>query len=195
MRTRYPLAVGVLLTSLLLASCGAEAAQSQTSQTPQAPPAAEPAAPSPTTVAADPEEEPTPQPEAELTCETIVSDGTVEALTSQGWTSVQEKFYIGETVVEDGLMCMWADFTTASDHGQMYAWGAIDDATADTAMAGLTRDGWLRSTQDERTYFTEDPAYAIATDADGFGMTYEFGDGWVKFADTKQGLLLIDVKR
>ncbi len=192
MRTRYPLAAGVLLTSLMLASCGADAAQPQTPPTSAA---AEPAAPPPTTVGADPQEEPTPQPDAELTCDTIVSDGIVEALTSQGWTSVQEEFHIGETIVDDGLMCMWADFTTASDHGQMYAWGAIDDAKADAAMAGLTRDGWLRSTQDAHTYFTEDPAYAIATDADGFGMTYEFGDGWVKFADTKQGLLLIDVKR
>ena len=89
---------------------------------------------------------------------------------------------------------MWADFSTASDHGQMYGWGSLDERASATAQSNLKRDGWLRSTEGDLVYFTEDPAYAIATDEDGFGMTYEFGDGWVKFADTKQGLLLIDWK-
>ncbi|UNK69502.1 hypothetical protein [Microbacterium sp. H1-D42] len=188
MRTRYPLAVGVLLTALALASC-APAAAPQSSPTA---PAAAPSTPPPATVTSAPEDETAPEPGAAPTCDTIISPGTVDALKSQGWTSMQEEFRIGETVVDDGLMCMWADFSTASDHGQMYAWGPISEATADTAMAGLQRDGWLLSQDGDRTYFTEDPAYAIATDADGFGMTYEFGDGWVKFADTKQGLLLIE---
>ena len=26
---------------------------------------------------------------------------------------------------------------------------------------------------------------------EGYGLTYLFGDGWVKYADTKQGLLLV----
>ncbi|MEJ1090044.1 hypothetical protein WDU99_17145 [Microbacterium sp. Mu-80] len=190
MRARFPLAVGMLLTSLALASC-APAAEPQGASTPPAP---EPVAttPPPATVAPEPAEESTPEPHADPTCETIISSGTVDALKSQGWTSMQEEFRIGETVVDGGLMCMWADFSTASDHGQMYAWGPISGETAATAMAGLQRDGWLRSSEGDHVYFTEDPAYAIATDADGFGMTYEFGDGWVEFADTKQGLLLVD---
>ena len=44
----------------------------------------------------------------------------------------------------------------------------------------------------EGVYVTESPETAIATDEEGYGMTYLFGDGWVKLADTKQGLLLIE---
>ncbi|WP_344691610.1 hypothetical protein [Microbacterium esteraromaticum] len=141
-----------------------------------------------------PVDDETPAADADPTCETIITKGTVEALTSQGWTSRQQELRIGDTLVEEGLMCMWADFSTPSDHGQMYGWGTVDERTSETAQSNLQRDGWLRSTEGDLVYFTEDPDYAIATDEDGFGMTYEFGDGWVKFADTKQGLLLIDWK-
>src|SRR5690606_2263255 len=118
--------------------------------------------------------------------------GTVEALEAEGWTFKQRDFVIGDIAVEDGLECLWADYSTASDHGQMYAWGLLSADRARAAQTGLVNDGWLRSTEGETTYITEDPAYAIATDGDGFGMTDEFGDGWVKFADTRQGLLLIE---
>ncbi|WDH80013.1 hypothetical protein PTQ19_06135 [Microbacterium esteraromaticum] len=190
MRIRLPLAAGALLASLSLASCAADASPQSAPTSPAAPQTTEPA-PAATATSAPPEES-TPEPVADPTCETIISSGTAEALTEQGWTYEQEEFRIGETLVEEGLLCMWADFSTASDHGQMYAWGPISAPSAETAMAGLQRDGWLRSSAGGRQYFTEDPAYALATDSDGFGMTYEFGDGWVKFADTKQSLLLID---
>ncbi|SJN32859.1 hypothetical protein FM104_08075 [Microbacterium esteraromaticum] len=189
MKNRIPLAAATVLAALSLVACGGsptdEASTTPTS-TPEQPQA---------TISSTPEGQPAPeQPSADPTCETIVSEGTVDALTSQGWTFEEEEFRIGETLIEDGLLCMWADFTTASDHGQMYAWGPTDTVTADAAKSNLVRDGWLRSAEDGNTIFTEDPAYAIATDEDGFGMTYEFGDGWVKFSDTKQGLLLIDWK-
>lgn len=32
----------------------------------------------------------------------------------------------------------------------------------------------------------------METDGEGYGMTYLFGDGWVKVADTKQGLVLVE---
>lgn len=188
MRSRYLPAVGVVLTALALASC-APAAPSEPASTTT--PAAAPSTQPPATVTSAPEDSATPTPDADPSCDTIISSGTVDALTSQGWTSMEEEFRIGETVVEGGLMCMWADFSTASDHGQMYASGPISDAAADAAKTGLQRDGWMRSQDGDSVFFTEDPAYAIATDADGFGMTYEFSDGWVTFADTKQGLLLI----
>ena len=38
---------------------------------------------------------------------------------------------------------------------------------------------------------TESSETTVATDEDGYGLTYLFGDGWVKYADTKQGLLLV----
>lgn len=188
MSPRIPLTFSALAAVLLLASCAAP--------DPTPPPSSSPSTSAEPTTAATtaPVDVKTPTPGAEPTCKTIITPGTVEALTSQGWTSKQEELRIGETLVEDGLLCMWADFSTASDHGQMYGWGTLDARTADVAQSNLKRDGWLRSTDGDLVYFTEDPAYAIATDEDGFGMTYEFGDGWVKFADTKQGLLLIEWK-
>ncbi|MFD5225231.1 hypothetical protein ACFWHT_06350 [Microbacterium sp. NPDC058342] len=188
MTSRISLAAAALVAVLSLSACGSTAQ-------PQAPQPSSPAAdttPKATITAGADDEPSTPAPGAEPECETIVSAGTVDALTSQGWTFKQEEFRIGETLVSEGLLCMWADFTTASDHGQMYAWGLLGADASRTAQAGLQRDGWLRSEEEGETYFTEDPAYAIATDEDGYGMTYEFGDGWVKFADTKQGLLLIE---
>jgi hypothetical protein len=190
MSPRTPLVFSVLAAALLLASC-ASPEPAPTS----APPASSSASvePSPAATTAPVDEE-TPAADADPTCDTIITEGTVEALTSQGWTSKPQELRIGDTLVEDGLMCMWADFSTPSDHGQMYGWGTLDERTSETAQSNLQRDGWLRSTEGGLVYFTEDPDYAIATDEDGFGMTYEFGDGWVKFADTKQGLLLIDWK-
>lgn len=188
MTPRIPLAGVALAAALTLTACGAPAAPADRTSAP--PTAVE--TPKATVTSGTPGESSTPTPGAAPTCETIVSTGTVDALASQGWTFQQEEFRIGDVVVDEGILCMWADFSTASDHGQMYAWGPLSADLARTAQAGLQRDGWLRSTGDGSTYFTEDPAYAIATDDDGFGMTYEFGDGWVKFADTKQGLLLIE---
>ena len=188
MSPRTPLAFSALAAVLLLASCSAP--DPTPTPTPPASTSVEPT----TAVTTAPVDDATPAPGAEPTCKTIITPGTVDALTSQGWTAKQEELRIGETLIEDGLLCMWADFSTASDHGQMYGWGALDARTSDVAQSNLKRDGWLRSTEGDLVYFTEDPAYAITTDDDGFGMTYEFGDGWVKFADTKQGLLLIEWK-
>ena len=49
----------------------------------------------------------------------------------------------------------------------------------------------MRADVDDHTFITEPPQFSIAVDEDGFGMTYEFGDGWVTVSDTRQGLLLI----
>lgn len=187
MSPRIPLLFSALAGALLLVSCSAPSPGPQTAQPA---PTGSPSTTVPAT--SGPVEHNTPRPRADPTCETIITAGTVEALTSQGWTVKQQELRIGEILVEDGLLCMWADYSTASDHGQMYGWGTLDARTADSAKANLQRDGWLRSSRGEVVYYTEDPAYAISTDEDGFGMTYEFGDGWVKFADTKQGLLLIE---
>ena len=56
----------------------------------------------------------------------------------------------------------------------------------------MIESGWRREDGADGIYITEDPQYAMGTDDDGYGMTYLFGDGWVKFADTRQSLLLID---
>ncbi|WP_309129333.1 hypothetical protein [Microbacterium sp.] len=189
MRTPLPLAFGALLAVVALSACSAPA-QSDDSRTPAPkPPASESPAPVVTT---EPVDEMTPAPSAIPACDTIITEGTVEALSSEGWTAKQEEFRIGDTALEGGLLCLWSDYSTASDHGQMYAWAPLDAQTADPAQRSLQAEGWLRSVEGDSVYFTEDPEFAIATDENGFGMTYEFGDGWVKLADTKQGLVLID---
>jgi hypothetical protein len=119
MSPRTPLAFSALAAALLLSSCAAP------SPTPP-PPSSASASPEPTPVATTAPVDETPAADADPTCKTIITSGTVDALTSQGWSSKREELRIGETLVEDGLLCMWADFSTASDHGQMYGWGALD---------------------------------------------------------------------
>lgn len=185
MNTRIPLAVGALLLAAGLAACSS--------------PAPEPApATSPTADAAEPVKTPAPQPSdtpeaaEELTCATLISKTTTEALTAQGWTTQEKDFWISDIELTDGLLCMWADFSTASDHGQTYGFSPLDEATSEKAQQKLEGEGWIRSADASSVFYTEDPEHAIATDEDGFGLTYEFGEGWVKFADTKQGLILIN---
>lgn len=187
MKNRFPLAAGVLLAALSLTACGGASAPAETPT-----PSAETPAEIPQAEVTSAPETQTPTPGEPLTCENMISAVTIEALTAQGWTYKEQPLMVGELTVDGGLRCDWSDYTTASDHGQMYGWGPITEQAARTAESSLERDGWLRSSEDGSTYLTEDPAYAIAKDDEGFGMTYEFGDGWVKFADTKQGLLLIE---
>src|SRR5690606_5168521 len=159
MKNRTSLAVGVLLAALTITACsGTPPAPDPTPtsdsppQTPQATVTTNPSpvAQTPRATAGEP-----------LTCDTMISAGTVDALTSQGWTFKEQPLTIGETVIDGGLRCDWADYTTASDHGQMYGWGPISEQVARTAQSALERDGWLRSREDGSTYLTEDPSYAI----------------------------------
>ncbi len=176
----------VMLTAALLTAC---------SGSPQAEPQQTRAAPAPTA----PESEPTPTPTAEPastgdpTCETLIGPSVVADFESLGWTSQAEPFYIGSLEVVDGLQCVWADFDgPAGDHGQMFGWAQVSSEEAEPAQAELISQGWIREQAPEGVYVTESPDTRIATDDDGYGMTYLFGDGWVKLADTKQGLLLIE---
>ncbi|WP_300268876.1 hypothetical protein [Microbacterium sp.] len=186
MTRRIPVtAFAALTTALLLTGCAA-------GEEPATPPDPTPVE---TEAAAEPvEETPAPADEetADPTCETIISASTVEALTDLGWTYEQKEFRFGEEIIDGGLECVWGDYTVASDHVQVFGWAPLDaDASAD-AQQKLIGSGWLRADADGHTYITEDPAYAMATDEEGFGMTYEFGDGWVKLADAKQSLILIE---
>ncbi|WP_193598686.1 hypothetical protein [Microbacterium sp. YJN-G] len=188
MKTRTSLTAVALLAALTLTACSG----TQTETAPTSSPTKTPEMPKATVTTAPVESTPPPTVAETPTCGTLISSATVDALTAQGWTYKEREFRIGDVVVEGGLECLWADYTTASDHGQMYGWGPLSADAARTAQSNLQRDAWLRSTEGDLVYFTEDPATAIATDDAGYGMTYEFGDGWVKFADTKQGLLLIE---
>lgn len=134
-------------------------------------------------------------PEEELTCESMISAGTVTALADAGWTAETKEFVAGGVELTEGLLCFWADYSVGSDHGQLYGWSAIDDSDAAAAQSALLAEGWKREDGPDGIYVTEDARYAMGTDEDGYGMTYLFGDGWVRLADTRQGLILIEWPR
>jgi len=187
MTSRFPLATAVTVSLiLLLAACSSPAEPAETP-----PPTDSAAEPAPDPAASEaPSDEPE-EPE-DPTCETIVSQGTIDGLTDAGWTVEEEEFRIGADPIEGGIQCFWADYSVASDHGQLYAWAPMDDAQATEAQEYLVEQGWIRESGSEGIYLTEDPAFALNLDEDGYGMTYLFGDGWVILADTKQGLILIN---
>ncbi|WP_144877411.1 hypothetical protein [Microbacterium sp. 1.5R] len=178
-------ALGALLLAVTLTACGG---------TPDGGSSPTPDAPTPTSSAsAEPAATPTPTADAaEPACDTIISPGTVDALSQQGWTFEEKEFLIGDVSLPDGLLCFWADYSVPSDHGQLYGWSTISPDDASRAQTALLSEGWTREDGTDGIYFTEDPQRAMGTDEDGYGMTYLFGDGWVKFADTRQGLILID---
>lgn len=179
-------AVVLALSALAMSACSSPeppAPEVTTNATTPPPPAPEPSA----------TPEPDPASAADPTCETLISESVVADYESVGWSARAEPFFIGSTEVAGGLRCVWADFNSpAGDHGQMFGWAEISAAQAAEAQESLVAEGWTREQSDEGVYITESPNTAIATDEDGYGMTYLFGDGWVRFADTKQGLLLIE---
>lgn len=186
MTLRIPLAAATAIAlTLTLAAC-APVPEPEPTPTPTASASAPAAAPAPE--ATSEEVDPTP----DLTCETIIAPSTVQRLTDLGWSHEAREMRIGADVIEGGIQCVWGDYSVASDHVQIYGFAYIDQDTAAAAQQTLLAEGWKRVDTDGRTYITEDPSFAIATDDDGFGTTYEFGDGWVALADTKQSLLLIE---
>jgi hypothetical protein len=129
--------------------------------------------------------------QAEPTCETIIEPSTVSALTDRDWTYEKREFRFGADVIEGGLECVWGDFTIASDQAQVFGWAPLDASAASAAQQKLISEGWVQADADGHVYITENPEFAIAADDDGYGMTYEFGDGWTTLADTRQNLSLI----
>lgn len=152
------------------------------------PPSPQPVATSPTPT---PSVTATTEPLGDPTCETIIPAATVEDFGSVGWTVRAEPFRIGDQELEGGVQCVWGDFTTATDHVQIYGWAPISAEAADDAQDELVALGWRVEESPEGLIVTESADTTVATDGDGYGLTYLFGDGWVKYADTKQGLLLV----
>jgi len=186
-RHRLGAALVIALTVGLVTACAAEAPPSPAptetvAETPSAP-APEPAATP--TVSAGVDEDPT--------CETLIGEDVVADFESIGWSSQAESFYLGELELPHGLQCVWADFGgPAGDHLQIFGWAPITDEEAAGAQTALIAQGWIREASDEGVYITEPKETTIAVDDEGYGMTYLFAAGWVKLADTKQGLLLIE---
>lgn len=149
----------------------------------------------PTPFATSPE--PTPDasassaPAGDPQCDTIIPASTVEDFESVGWTVRAETFRVGEIEIPDGIQCIWGDFTTATDHVQIFGWAPISEQEAAEARDQLEAMKWRVEETPEGIIVTESAETTVATDAEGYGLTYLFGDGWVKYADTKQGLLLV----
>lgn len=132
-----------------------------------------------------------PEPVGDPTCETIIPEATAADFAEVGWTVREDPLVIGATEIADGLQCTWGDYSVASDHVQVFGWAPISEDDAEAAQQELRDAGWKREEGDLGVYVTEDPKTALGLDDDGYGLTYLFGDGWVKFADTKQSLLLV----
>lgn len=130
---------------------------------------------------------------ADPTCETIILRSTAADFQSLGWTAQTETFRIGATEVRDGILCKWSDGSATADRVQMFGWAPVDESTAAETQTDLVSAGWKREEgSDGEVYVTENPDWLGGRGVDGYGITYLFGDGWVKVADTKQSLVLID---
>ena len=145
-----------------------------------------------TTSAPDPVASDTPTATAEPTCDTIIPKSTADDFRSLGWSVSVEPFRIGATEIDGGIQCKWGDQRITTDRVQVFGWAPIDETTAAKAEKELVTSGWRREDGSNGTYVTENPAWAIGKDSDGYGMTYLFGDGWVKLADTRQSLVLVE---
>ena len=187
--TRALVALGVTAAALVgVTACSGTPSPTPTTSRAEGKPASSSPTPSP-----DATDVPAASPRA-LSCETLIPADTVAALHKQGWSAVQRDFAFGPAPVPGGIACLWADPTTASDHGLLYGWAPISGADAVAREAELVSEGWIREDSDRGVYITADPRTALSKDAEGYGMTYLFGRGWVSVSDTKQGLILIDPK-
>lgn len=176
----------VTVAAVVLAGCAASA-------TPDAAPSVAPTAEGPTITAPDTTATPKSETEAlEPTCENIIPQATADDFTSLGWTFQSEPFRIGANALDDGIQCKWGDTKIASDRVQIFGWAPIDAADAAKAQKDLVAAGWKVEKADEGTYVTENPEWLGGRGVDGYGLTYLFGDGWVKLADTKQSLVLVE---
>lgn len=187
--TRRPARLGtaallIAATAVFTAGCAATPEPEPTQDASAAPSQVEPN-PEPTA-------EPTSDAVADPTCDTLIPAATVADFESVGWTSISEAFRVGSVELSEGIQCVWGDFTTASDQLQMFGWAPISATEARSVQDELVSGGWRREDAPEGVYITEPTETTIATDDEGYGLTYLFGDGWVMFADTKQSLLLIE---
>lgn len=189
-RTSRSAAVSIAAASIVagltvLTACAAPA-PAPSASAPTASSNAESPTPTPDTAAGD-------APAADPTCDTIISQTTVDQFASLSVTFEQEEMRIAGEPVDGGIQCMWANFEgPATDHVIIFGWAPMSEKDAIVAEDALETEGWIRDETDEGTYLSENPDIVLSPDDDGFGMTYLFGDGWVKLADTKQGLLLVD---
>ncbi|MBN9176069.1 MAG: nitrate ABC transporter substrate-binding protein [Microbacterium sp.] len=177
-------AVGI--AALLLTGCGAGSADPA--------PTATVGTDAPTTAPTDAQPDPTPGPDAsgiDATCDSIVVADVHEQLVSKGWSFKETPFAAAGVTLDDGLQCTWADFTKPSGNLLLFGWAPLTSDQATKIQNTLEQQGWKRESEGDYVYLTQDASQAPTVDENGYGMTYEFGDGWVTLSDTKQNLLLI----
>lgn len=183
-RPRLVVTAAAFAIALGLTGCAASPDPAPSASVPQTLPSS---TPTPTPSKTTPVDRP-----ADLTCETLISPDVVAAFVEAGWEPQEDVFRIGSREFPDGLWCVWGAAGAVTASLQIYGWAGIDAADAEEAQAELTDGGWVSETTPQGVYVTENPDTTVATDDDGYGMTFLFGDGWVAVADTKEGLLVID---
>lgn len=186
------IAIAGVVVTLALAGCTSPAPAPATAGEQPTATAAAPDASTPEP-SASPTAEETPPPDP--TCENIIPQATADDFRSIGWTSQEDAFRIGATALDDGIQCKWGDTKIASDRVQIFGWAPIDDDTARSAQKDLVAAGWKVEKDADGTYITENPEWLNGRGADGYGLTYFFGDGFVKLADTRQSLILVQSPR
>lgn len=129
------------------------------------------------------------------TCENLLPATLVEQFEEMGWTYQQSQLFGVDAPLPDSIQCTWGDYESHSSEAvQIYAWSPIDDATATGMQEALVAQGWTLERDGETVYITAGDR-SSAVDENGYGMTYMFVDGSVSYADTKQGLLLLQWPR
>lgn len=182
-----PLIAAVVLTGALTATSGCAPAEPAPVVTTASPAAAPAPTPTPSATRTGPVVRP-----ADLTCETLIAPEVAAAFAEAGWTPQEDVFRMGSRELADGLWCMWGAAGADTASLQIYGWAPLDAAEAEEAEEELIDRGWVREDGDGGVYVTENPDTTVATDDDGYGMTFLFRDGWVAVSDTKEGLLVIE---
>lgn len=180
---RAPIIVALLAAATLsLAACGPQ----QTSAKPSTESAGPTVTAQPGTGETIPSQEPTTP-----TCENLISDTVVKQYQDVGFTAQQSQIYGVDALLPDSIQCTWGDNSeTSTEAVLVYGWSPIDAATAQAMQESLIAQGWTKEVDGDNVYITAGKRSPIL-DENGYGMTYLFGDGWLSYADTKQGLLLI----
>jgi len=182
MRRRHPATTAAILVgaAVLLAGCTGTPAP-KTSAAVSAPADSSAVSPGSASGSASP---------APLTCDTMIPAETVQAFKASGWSGAPGPLYVGDARVAGGLQCTWGK-GEASSTTDIFGRGAIGAQAAADAEKQLVAQGWRRIDSPEGVYITAGKDMILNPDDEGYGMTYLFGDGWVKVASTKQGILLV----
>ncbi|CDK00547.1 putative Nitrate/sulfonate/bicarbonate ABC transporter periplasmic protein [Microbacterium sp. C448] len=130
-------------------------------------------------------------PSIELTCDNTMSPDALARYQAAGWTGQvrDQTWLIAGEPVTDGILCQWMeDHSVATDNFTWLGWAPVADAEA-TISDLILEGGWRREDAAEGIYITADDAQMMPiVDAEGYGTTYLFVDGQVRYASTKSEL-------